>query len=287
MVSEVITEQEEQVQGSVAETAEVTQETPTTETTEETFDAKAFWGEEGGSTEEPTAGEATVDDPLAGLTPEQLLERGAEQERLRQQQSRETTDSAARIQGTRDALNNSKATIRNLLTNEGIDAETALRLTPLLEQKLDEFHGSHLKLREADYREGVNYGADFIQKGIKAGGEALLGDKEFSQLHESMSGKSWPDFFKALTEAAAKKQGYASPEVLKREYTSRKGVEERLKKLDAALRSHGLTLAGLTGNGGSDLPRPTGSTARAGTVEWANEVSIEEAIADRARRAAV
>lgn len=78
-----------------------------------------------------------------------------------------------------------------------------------------------------------------------------LGDAALKALsNESI--KTWEDWTKGIVAEARK--GY----VPSSDYTSKKSVKDLLSKYDTALKERGLSLADITGNGGTDLPPPQG-----------------------------
>lgn len=291
MVAEAVPATEEtQVQGTVPETPEVTPESVTPEVQEEEVaDFSSFWSDDGETTESPTGLTPAPDnaDPYAGLTPEQILERGAERERARQQETANTEQARARVEGTRTALNNSKQTIKETLREQGIDAETLLRLDPAIDKVLDGFHGSHIALRKADYDEGVIRGQQSILEGLKMGVDRLLGPDAAPKFFEEHQGKPWPDAYDALVDAALKKKGYVSPTELKKDWTKKSDVETRLKRIDTAMKERGLSIAQFTGEANPRVPPMRGgSNLTPGSQEWAENASIEELKRFRAQQGA-
>ena len=226
-------------------------------------------------------------DPYAGLTPQQIREQGAAEERQRLTQGAQTDAEQRAIAGTREALNNSKQTIESVLKRANLPAETILDLLPELTTKLDEFHGSHLKLRGADHQAGRQLGETAVMAGIGMGVSSLLGEKDAEQLHKDMTGKPWPEFFDAVVNKAAEKKGYVTRDVLKKDYVSRTTVEKQLRAYDAALKPYNLSLKALNGNGG-ETPIKPGATSFSGNKPYSQMTADErKALSNEQRDAAV
>lgn len=104
-----------------------------------------------------------------------------------------------------------------------------------------------------------------------------LGDNKALTGEIGKSIKTWPDMAKALVKEARK--GFVPKDDVS------KGQRKVLDRIDKALQGRGMSLKDITGNGGSDLPPIRGSSGlRAGTQEWAENASIEELKAYRARQ---
>lgn len=260
VVAEAIPEQEEVTTPASTPEAPESIPEPTTPVEEEGgvdldailsgLDAEPAKVEATGSTA-PSDGK--VDNPLEGLTPEQIEERGAQRERDRIQRESNTTERQRRIDGLNNALPTIKGRVKDTLTESGLPTETVLSVLGMF----DELHGTHIGLRQ--------YDAEQIRPGIvqEAGAEmqrqvaTLIYDALKEDLGEpalkAVQGsdvKSWADLTKAITKEARK--GY----VPAADYTKKSSVKELLKRIDTVAREHGLSLDAFTGNGGTDLPPP-------------------------------
>lgn len=282
MVAEAIPEQEEAQAAAVTPEAlesipEPTTETPEAEETDygsllESLDVSES------ATDEATGTAPTGDspsNPLEGLTPEQIEERGAQRERERIQRESETTQRQARIDGLNRALPATKESVKQMLSNIGVDTDVVLAVLG----KMDELHGTHIALRESDFeRVAPQVKAQAYQEAEASVSKHLLdavaedlGDNAQKAIQGEIgkSIKTWPDMAKAI--AAEARKGY----VAKEEVT--KAQKRVLEKIDTALKGRGMSLKDITGNGGSDLPPIRGGgNVRPGTAAWAQSASIND-----------
>jgi hypothetical protein len=282
VVAEAIPEQEEAQAAAVTPEALESIPEPTTETPEaETTDYGSLLEslEVDPSATEPATGAAPTSDspsnPLEGLTPQQIEERGAQRERERLQRESETTQRQAREDGLNRALPALKESVKQLLA--GLDADTVLSVLG----KFDEFHGTHLALRQGDVDRmspqiksaAYNEAAVFTFEALTAAAKEELGD----DAHKALTGtkhESWADVTKHIVKEARKGL------VPKEDVT--KGQRDLLEKLDkrvTTLAAQGISIKSLkdiTGNGGSDLPPIRGGTGGRMTLAQFNNLSIDE-----------
>ncbi len=280
MVAEAIPEQEEAQAAAVTPEALESIPEPTTETPEvEVTDYGALLETlevDPSATEETTGAAPTSDspsNPLEGLTPQQIEERGAQRERERLQRESDTTQRQARVDGLNRALPTIKESVKQTLTNAGMDTETVLGVLG----KLDELHGTHIALRESDFeRVAPSVKAQAYQEAEATVSKHLLdavaedlGDAANKAITGEIgkSIKTWPDMAKAIAKEARK--GYVAKDEV------RKGQTKILEKIDTALKGRGMSLKDITGNGGSDLPPIRGAQGRMTKAQF-DDLSIDE-----------
>lgn len=262
MVAEAIPEQEEiTTPASTPEAPESIPE-PTTPAVEEdtsgidaivsSLDVEPATAETTGST---ASSDGTPDALLKDLTPEQIEERGAQRERERLQQASTAAERQRRLDGMNNALPAIKGRVKDALAAEGLQADTVLSILGMF----DELHGTHLGLRQFDleqYRPQIvtEAGAEMQRQVAGLMYQAIkedLGEPALKGV-QGENVKTWADLTKAIAKEARK--GYVPAS----DYTSKKSVKDLLSKYDTALKERGLSLADITGNGGTDLPPPQG-----------------------------
>jgi len=230
VVAEAIPEQAvEQAQGQVPEPSESIPEQEAAPEPEEDYSSIL----DQLVPDEPATGDTKDGDALAGggetslegLTPQQILELGKKQGKdetvnALTEQTR-TTQERNREQGLRNVLAMSKTDVQQELTTAGVDTETALRIL----QKLDQVHGAHYAIKDADIKAATENTVTAMQNSIAAAGQKFLGDKDFNPVGMGMDG-----FIDKIAEHARK--GYKSPSEVKDE--RRQAQVSLLKSLKAA-----------------------------------------------------
>lgn len=187
----------ETVLGDVPETPESIPE-PVAAEPEEDF--TSLLGELIPATEEATDVPAPADKPadvLKDKTPEQLLDMGEQRAIAKLSQQSEVVNQRNRENGLRNVLATSKNAVQAELSQAGVDTDTALRILA----KFDQFHGTHLELKDADINNASAATVAAMRQALIEEGVKRTGNKDFEAA-------AIPEYIDTLLAHEIKAKGY-------------------------------------------------------------------------------
>ncbi len=228
----------------------------------------------------PAATDGTPADPYAGLTPAQIAEKVRSEEADRAKSAAESVKSQAYMQGLANVAKNTPQAIEDKLDALGIVGEDKKFIRDAVHNLNSAYNQVYQDaIERANKTAGENFSTAYKEGAVKA-----LGKDGADAAYDG--NPDWETFFGRIGEQYAKKNGLATKKEVSEARTE--AQKAALKKVDEALKSRGMSLAQFTGNANPSVPPVRGGGGRfpVGSQEWAENASVEELLADKARRAA-